>query len=325
MSTHGPRAGEGLAQGGQGKSSGIDKNMRKKQKNDAFTKPNRTDTKLVLPNILLIGAQKAGTTTVASWLYRNGVCDAEVFENEPSYYSNEVHFFDKFYKHGIKYYAKRFEHCIQAVDHTEFILDATPNYLPHAQRVYDTYDNLFSNTMANLKLMVILREPISRELSLYNHKVTSVMNGGKVSWMKVVLFKNGTVKSFDEYTLSLKDDIIRGPQNSFGFYVDHLRTWVELFGRQQLLILSYDELLRDPSKLQSRINSFLGVNFTGHLHHENRKWSKSKVEEINAHAAMVLEPLFRDKNEELYEFIRQHPEPPMEQSPFPRFDNVSVQ
>ncbi|KAL7476588.1 hypothetical protein ACHAW6_002435 [Cyclotella cf. meneghiniana] len=307
----------------------IGKIIRMKQWNDTFTKSNRTsieiksNTMLVLPNILLIGAQKAGTTTVAFWLHRNGVCEAKVFENEPVWRKKEVHFFDEFYNNGIKYYSKRFEHCAQG----EFMLDATPNYLPLARRVYDTYsdEKVSSNVIANLKLIVILREPISRELSWYNHKVAFFRNGGEVPWIKDVLFHNTTIKSFDEYSHELKEVITKSPHTAYGFYVDHLRLWVELFDRQQLLILSYDELLRDPYRVQSRIESFLGVKFGDGFRHDNIVVSQSKVTEIPAHARQVLEPLFIAKNEELYDFIRQNPGPPMEETPFPRFEIVSAQ
>ena len=70
MPKHGTRAGNRPLQDKKN-STEIGKIIRKKQWNDTFIKSNRTniktknDTTLVLPNILLIGAQKAGTTTVA--------------------------------------------------------------------------------------------------------------------------------------------------------------------------------------------------------------------------------------------------------------------
>eukprot|EP00804_Cyclotella_cryptica_P023304 CCRYP_000468-RB/>CCRYP_000468-RB protein AED:0.36 eAED:0.42 QI:0/1/0.66/1/0.5/0.33/3/680/394 len=291
-----------------------------------FDNTTKLNNELVLPNILLIGAQKAGTTTVASWLHRNGVCAAKVFGDEPSFYKKETHFFDEFYDKGIEYYVKRFEHCTEGVYHKGFSLDATPNYLNLARRVYDTYSkNVPANIMGSLKLMVILREPISRELSWYNHKVDFFRRGITAGYIMNVSHKNGTVKSFDEYAEMLKERVLNSPHNAFGFYVDHLRTWVKLFDRQQLLILSYDELLQEPSRVQMRIERFLGMSIKDEFSNANKIESKHKVKEISPHARKVLEPLFREKNEELYDFIRDHPGPPLEQTPFPRFDNVVVQ
>eukprot|EP00804_Cyclotella_cryptica_P011581 CCRYP_012092-RB/>CCRYP_012092-RB protein AED:0.26 eAED:0.26 QI:94/1/1/1/1/1/2/1607/402 len=330
-------------QGELRKSTGTEKIMNKKKWSDLYAKSNssshdnsvimnktffdnttKLNNELVLPNILLIGAQKAGTTTVASWLHRNGVCAAKVFGDDPSFYEKEVHFFDKFYDKGIEYYVKRFKHCTEGVYHKGFSLDATPNYLNLARRVYDTYSNknVPANIMGRLKLMVILREPISRELSWYNHKVSLFRAGRRVGYCMDVSHENGTVKSFDEYADELKERLLDRPHNAFGFYVDHLRTWVTLFDRQQLLILSYDELLRDPSTAKLRIGTFLGMSMKGEFGNANTKASNYKVKEMSPHSRKVLEPLFRKKNEEFYDFIRDHPGPPMEQTPFPRFDNV---
>lgn len=67
-----------------------------------------------LPNVLLIGAQKAGTTAISEWMFGSGsVCKARVFDNEPSFYRKEVTFFNhaRRYREGHLFYAKRFEHC----------------------------------------------------------------------------------------------------------------------------------------------------------------------------------------------------------------------
>ena len=49
-----------------------------------------------IPNLLLIGAQKAGTTSLAQWMFDSGdVCSAKVFPNEPDFYNKETHFFNE--------------------------------------------------------------------------------------------------------------------------------------------------------------------------------------------------------------------------------------
>ena len=41
-----------------------------------------------------IGAQKAGSTAIAEWLFNNGIRHPQVFEGEPKHYSKEVQLFD---------------------------------------------------------------------------------------------------------------------------------------------------------------------------------------------------------------------------------------
>ena len=87
-----------------------------------------------LPSVQLIGAQKAGTSAVADWLFgEGGFCRPRVFEDEPHYYSKEVHFFDseRRYNQGVQFYAKRF--CFDAEkmggEEEHLAMDATPDTL----------------------------------------------------------------------------------------------------------------------------------------------------------------------------------------------------
>jgi len=285
---------------------------------------NLSISQFALPTWCFYTQQKAGTTSIASLLHSNGICSAQVFPGEPEFYDKEVHFFDhqNRYDEGIEFYAKRFKKC--ARQNKQFIMDATPNYLNQARRVYKTYTNEKAQKSAikSLKLICILREPVSRELSLYNHKVTLFTQGSKDDWLMDVVHENSTIKTFDEYSDELAREIRSFPRGAFGLYVDHLKEWVEWFDRKNLLILSYDELLQQPSMVMQRIGHFLGINLAGSFSHENTNERPNKVKEVSLHAKQVLGSLFKDKNEELYKFIRDSSGPPMEQNPFPRFKDL---
>jgi hypothetical protein len=128
--------------------------------------------------------------------------------------------------------------------------------------------------------------------------------------------------SFDRFSLNFSNAIKKNPNRThpYGFYVDHLKKWVELFDRNQLLILGYREFCEDSPRLQSRIEEFLGTKFNvSDFRQVNTKEYATKLKQIPPSAKQVLGPLFHEKNEELYDFIRDHPGPPMEQNPFPEF------
>ena len=88
---------------------------------------------------------------------------------------------------------------------------------------------------------------------------------------------------------------------------------------EMVLILSYDELLQEPSMVIQRIEKFLGTKLTGSFPHANSKENPQKVKVVSSLAKQVLGSVFKDKNEELYRFIQNHPGPSMEQKPFPQF------
>ena len=81
-----------------------------------------------------------------------------------------------------------------------------------------------------------------------------------------VVHTNGTIKTYDEYSVELSSRIRANPNsayNTLSFYVNHLKRWVELFERQQILILSYNEFVIDPSKTALRLEDFLGSTMHG--------------------------------------------------------------
>jgi len=279
-----------------------------------------------LPNILLVGAQKAGTSAVASWLFNNGICR--------SLNGKEVHFFDHRdkYKLGNDYYIKQFQHCNKG----GLSMDATPNTLIFPEKVHKTYTEVYNvsstpspKQLQQLKIIVILREPISRQLSRYNHMKLLYIKGSSKEWVKEVAYsvnnssdQNHTreVMPFDTYV----EKIISDHNNSNGrrskpkpypkefkpsMYVDHIKTWSKLFGRDKILILSYDELKDDPNIVQQRIETFLDIKLKGQIDRKNQKTTKHKVNVVSDKALQLLIPLFQPKNEELYQFLQDNPGP----------------
>ena len=226
----------------------------------------------------------------------------------------EAHFFDRErpQRQGINFYVKRFDHCSSSG--ANLIMDATPETFLHPQRVFNLYARPdAASAMSTLKLIVTLREPVFRELSVYNHML--FWNSSDV------VLNNSTIVPFEQYAQNvLRDKISNKPERSTGFYVDHIKKWVSLFGRNRILLLSYDELKENPSIFQRRVQEFLGISSTTHdISHMNTMDSPGKVRTVAPLARQVLGPVFRKKTDELYEYLNAHPGPPMEQNPFPRF------
>lgn len=141
------------------------------------------------------------------------------------------------------------------------------------------------------------------------------------TWFSEVAHKsNNTVMSFEEYSERvLSPMIFRDEVQWAGRYGDILKRWNELFGRDKLLVLSYDELREDPDKFQWRVREFLGHNYTGSLPQRNTKSYEGKLAVLPDRAKRALGPRFASKNYELYELLEKVPGPWMEQRPFQRF------
>lgn len=290
----------------------------------------------VVPNVLLVGAQKAGTSAVADWLFlAHNFCKAKTFRNEPNWFDKEVHFFDKKerFKHGAKFYKRRFNHCKSS----DFSMDATPNYALHAIRIGNFYRELFPSLCNNcsmktaldgrvqgLKVMMILREPISRELSWYNHKMFNMKHNSTRNLLQAN-------HSFDEYVdeeLLLKPTRFSKAGECSGalcrsLYSKLIPQWLEVIPRDQMLLLSYQELKNDPVTFMTRIEGFLGL--APHKPNEmlkrvNCKSYAEKTSLSSCRSQIKLADVFQPFNADLYALLAQNPGPPMEQSPFPEFE-----
>ena len=114
-----------------------------------------------LPDFLIIGAQKCGT----SFLYRFLVKHPHV----KSAFVKEVHYFDLNFAKGNNWYRSNFP--LQVRNTRTYITgEASPYYLfhPHAAR-------RASMVVPDAKLLILLRNPVDRAHSHYQHQVKREM------------------------------------------------------------------------------------------------------------------------------------------------------
>lgn len=300
-----------------------------------------------LPSVQLIGAQKSGTSAIADWLFdEGGFCRPKVFENEPFYYSKEVHFFDldTRYNQGLDFYAQRFPQQeendggskMKKGDSCRRYLDATPDTLVFPERVRSIYEAAGGNQVNTVKFVAILREPVSRELSLYNHLAYDcrrLNTSNPNDWHNQVLKDDDSsnIMSFDEFVqaksiTALKrsnDDGGPGRSTRHSLYAIHLSKWFETFDRNRILLLSYNELQQNPAKVQERIKQFLPhleeIPVMGNLKYSNSNDNPYKVQSPSVEAKKMLLEVLEPHNEELYKLLESYPGPSVEQRPFPRF------
>lgn len=267
-----------------------------------------------LPPVLLIGVQKGGTSAISDWLFEGGYRRSRVFDNEPFFADKEPHFFDheEEYEKGIEFYASRYQ--TNPGEYAGPALDATPETFLNPGRVFETYLKAGANQINELKMIVILRDPVARELSLYNHKVDAFLtNPVKGMWYSDIGREDGSVISFDECVDKLYQ------KNYTSYYARHLSKWFNLFKRQQILVLAYEEFKQDEKTVRQRIVDFLGHDIPGESRVVNDKSSKKKLKKPSPEAREKLLHHLRPQYEELYRLLEENPGPPMEQKPFPRF------
>jgi hypothetical protein len=196
---------------------------------------------MTLPNFLIIGAQKAGT----SWLAANLSQHPEVFMP-----SKEIHFFDKYdhFRKGIEWYQRFFD----AAGDAKAIGEKTPDYLwangngaeghlPHVHR------NVHS-VLNYAKLIILVRNPVDRAISAVNHIVRS----GRVS---PFLNINDLLLGKQRHLMDAHGVI------DYGFYYRQIMAYREYFPSEQMLILVFEEdVVNNPSNGLRRSCEFLEID-----------------------------------------------------------------
>ena len=195
-----------------------------------------------LPEALIIGAPKSGTTSLAAWL-----------SNHPQIYVHprkELHFFDTRWERGENWYRCQFP-VFKPSQHPIIRLEATPNYLQLPEIPIRV-----SSLMPQARLIVILRHPVDRALSWYHH----IVRQEGVTDSAATIFS----QELDELEALSKDDHSaigwHGTNCLAGsFYRTQLSRWRSAFPPAQLLILQMEAVLGQPEATWKKIEQFLGL------------------------------------------------------------------
>lgn len=196
-----------------------------------------------LPNTLIIGASKGGTTSVYRWLSRHpAVCVSRI---------KEVRYFNGHYEKGPDWYAAQFA----PKPGQTVLVEASPSYLwdpdvPERVRAL----------LGEPKLIVLLREPVERAWSQYWMKVR---RGEETASFEQVLERE--VESFGlagQMPVDRSVPRIRYGRESYlgkGCYAPQIERWLSVFPRDCFRFIRSEDLFRDPAETMSGLLRFLDL------------------------------------------------------------------
>lgn len=191
-----------------------------------------------LPNFLIIGIEKSGTTSIYHYLkqhpqvYMSPIKETNFLERD--WDENTIENKDKI---------RTFEaYCNIFKDATDEIAigEASPNYLFH----YKTSSQRIERYVPDVKMIAILRDPVQRAYSDYLMHIRDAINFGKVK----SLYEQAKFSYHSSFTIRK------------GFYYEPVKYFFEKFGRERVKIYLYDELCQDSVALMQDIYNFIGVD-----------------------------------------------------------------
>ncbi|MEI6816656.1 MAG: sulfotransferase [Bacteroidota bacterium] len=188
-------------------------------------------------NLLIIGTQKAGTTSLFYYLNQHpDVYFSEV--KEVNYFAKDVYF-----NKGVRYYHSFFPKWKgQRVIASSYV-HMLPN--PKCAKRVQEYNG-------DMRFIVMLRDPIKRAISAYNYAIRNNWEDGGVSFMEAFRAEPERLKVANpNYDITYFYN---------GLYYQHLAHWFEYFPQRNFLIIRDSDLRRDSKGVLDSIFDFLGVD-----------------------------------------------------------------
>ena len=262
-----------------------------------------TSSLRTLPDFLIIGAQKGGTTSLYLYLNEHPNIGGAVIK--------EVSFFDKNYALGLPWYRAQFPTPLRKLytrdirKQNYIVGEASPGYL-----VYPHAPERIASVLPRVKLIALLRNPVERAYSQYRHNVERGYES---------LSFTDAIDAEEERTQAEKEKVLSNPgYNSTAFfrysylargvYVNQLKHWLDFFPQEQLLILKSEELNAEPQAIFQQTLAFLDVpvlipdSLRKEFKHYNTSGDKvaSKIEPTMRERLVAY---FEPHNARLYELL----------------------
>ena len=197
-----------------------------------------------IPNFFIVGAPKAGTTSLYEYLSRHPEVYMPAAIKEPDYFSHEEIVQQQlYYKTTHVKDAKGYKALFAGVTNQKAVGEASVSYLFYPQTANKIYK---FNPAA--KIIIILREPVERA---YSHYLMDYRLGLLDAAFEDIIFRKLEHRYADMYFQQVV---------SLGEYAEQITRYLEVFSPDQVKILFYDHLKTDPGGVMKSIFKFLEID-----------------------------------------------------------------
>lgn len=216
-----------------------------------MTVPDCPAKQLVLPNFLICGAPKAGTSSLHVWIADHP--DALGSTEKETYFcvDPDTHMYrpQANIANGLSGYEEYFD--IPSNTQPKILLESTPAYI-----YSKTALKLIPDLPSKPKCLFVLREPAAQIYSMFNYFQTNW------SWINSDM-------SFDEYLEILNKGAEEGAFSGNDLardalvnanYADFLTLWRDRLGEERIMVRSFDSLRNSPRDFIKEVAVWLGLD-----------------------------------------------------------------
>lgn len=193
-----------------------------------------------LPDFLIIGAQKAGTTSLHNYLCLH----PRVIGSLPK----EIFYFDSHPERGERWYRRHFptRHSLKRSD--AICGEATPTYLYSPQAAERA-----AARIPQARILVLLREPAARAVSQFYHRARA----GRERRVVDEVFSADAIDRMRRGAPEGETETILYQRS---LYAPALRHWFSRFPRGQVLVIEAERFFSHPKAVFDEVCSLLGVD-----------------------------------------------------------------
>ncbi len=257
--------------------------------------------KLIGPQFLLIGVAKCGTTSLYDYMTQHPqILPAK--QKELRFLSWAIHQIGREELMNTNFHlppSYREMYCSQFPPISQqgnYITgEATPGYINTPD-----LEKLLSKSFPDVKLIVILRNPVKRSLSHYYMDLREAKV--KQSFEEIIELEIERLNSGENILELLNKPQQHSHYLNYGLYTYALERWMKFLPREQLLVLQSEELASNPDPVMSQIFEFLNVPAFGDIKYpsKNKGSYSSKIDES---LLTRLYDFYRPHNKRLEELI----------------------
>ncbi len=196
-----------------------------------------------LPDFFIVGAPKAGTTSLYFYLEQH----PEIFMSpvkETNFFSYDLTVKQNLYykERGISEW-NEYVGLFKGAENKKAIGEASVSYL-----FYPEVAEAIKSKFPNGKIIIMLRNPVERAMSHYymDHKLGYV----QTSFDEILFAKNKTRLQELYYQQFI----------SLGMYYEQVKRYVTVFGKEKVMIIFFEDFKKDTHAVVKNLYHFLGVN-----------------------------------------------------------------
>ena len=229
-----------------------------------------------LPDFLLIGAQKSGTTSLFNYLCLH----PKIVGSVPK----EIFYFCSHTEKSERWYRRHFPRLNQVQREGLLCGEATPTSLYSARAAERA-----ASLVPHAKIIAILREPAARAVSHYHHRLRT----GRESRSIDEVFSSDQIQKWKEDTLSEFDS----KYFDWSDYATGLKTWLRHYPREQLLVLEAERMFTCPQAIVDQVCPFLAIET--YTLPTTQAFNAGTSKAVKAKTFKALQNVFSAQNSEL--------------------------